>query len=95
MFNRPALVYRCDGTLDGLLCCVFESYVRKEEPMDILEEEGTLFPCREIETDPQKAARVARSLLKISQRVFDLVQEGMLSAMPGRGMVVYRFIRLA
>ena len=98
MFDRPALIYRCEDSLDGLLCCVFESYVRREEPMDIQFQgdwAGSLYPVREIETDPQKAARVARSLFKISERVFDLVRDGMYSAMPHRGMVVYQFIRLA
>ena len=27
------VVYRYDGSFDGFLCCVFESYVRRELPL--------------------------------------------------------------
>ena len=36
MHARSELIYRYDGTLDGLLCCVFESYAHKELPGDIV-----------------------------------------------------------
>lgn len=47
MSHRPAVIYRYDGSLDGLLCCVFQSYTRRETPADIREEalfEGSLYP---------------------------------------------------
>ena len=34
--NQTALSYRYDGTFDGLMCCVFESYMKKELPTEIL-----------------------------------------------------------
>ena len=33
-----SLIYTYDGSLEGLLCCVFESYVQQESPEDILPE---------------------------------------------------------
>ena len=27
------IIYQYDGSFDGLLCCVFESYTQKERPM--------------------------------------------------------------
>ena len=30
------VVYSYDGSFDGLLCCVFESYDRNEMPADVL-----------------------------------------------------------
>ena len=29
MLDRPTVIYRYDGSFEGLLCCVFESYERK------------------------------------------------------------------
>ena len=33
--NYPDLVYIYDGTYEGLLTCIFESFSRKEIPRDI------------------------------------------------------------
>ena len=49
------VAYRYDGSFDGFLCCVFESYVRREVPVQILPEEEaqvSLYPEKWIETDP-------------------------------------------
>ena len=55
------VIYRYDGTLEGFLCCVFESYVNKEPPMGFQgpeELEPTLFPVRWVETDSAHAQRI-------------------------------------
>lgn len=52
-------------------------------------------PARLIETQLAQAGRVARGLLKISERVLGLVQDGMGTDLPDRAMVCYRFIRMA
>ena len=39
MPDRPNLTYQYDGSLNGLLCCVFESYVQREVPSAIRSEE--------------------------------------------------------
>ena len=98
MFDRPAVIYQYDGSLDGFLCCVFESYVRKEEPMDIQsmeEASGSLFPSRPIPTDSGHAARVARWLISISPKVWDTVEDGFLCPLTDREILLYRFIRMA
>lgn len=86
MPDRPTVVYRYDGSFEGLLCCVFESYERKEIPADVLPpEEGQtmLFSTREIETVEEKAARVRAAIpQKIGRDAMRLVQDVFLTCLP-------------
>ena len=36
MYDRSNLIYLYDGSFEGLLCCVFQSYEKKEIPFDII-----------------------------------------------------------
>ncbi len=59
------IVYRYDGSFAGFLCCVFESYTRKEIPSEIVTpetEQPMLFEMRDIPTEKEKARRVAVGL---------------------------------
>ena len=65
MFNRTNLIYRYDGSFDGLLTCIFTCYEQKEWPLDIVSDQNaqdTLCPARTIDTDLVKASRVAAVL---------------------------------
>ena len=79
---RTDLVYRYDGTLDGLMCCVYESYANKEMPAAILgpeDEQVSLLETRNVETDPFRAARVLKSIPgRISEDALYLVERAML-----------------
>lgn len=92
------LVYAYDGSFDGLMCCVFESYRQKEDPCDI--RPGTALPnlferFKTIETDLQKSERVYRSLgVKISPRVQEFIKLGFLTCVPQKELLIYRFLRL-
>ena len=47
-------VYRYDGSFQGFLCCVFESFARREIPAAVCTpqtEQLTLFALRDIPTD--------------------------------------------
>ncbi len=49
MFDRPDVIYRYDGSFEGMLCCVFESFARREIPAWIprrRERQMTLYPER-------------------------------------------------
>lgn len=91
------LIYRYDGTFDGLLCCVFQSFTRRETPAAIFSvEEGqaSLYPERWIETVPAHAARVYASLSqKISQDACDFVRRAFLTCLAEKELYIYRFIR--
>ena len=59
MYYGADVIYRYDGTWEGLLSCVFTSFEKKEMPMDIRcwdEEQTLLLPERMIETDEEHAA---------------------------------------
>ena len=57
------MIYLYDGSFHGFLCCIFESYAKKESPTAIACDEAlsfTLFPTRNIATDSGHALRVLR-----------------------------------
>ena len=59
-------VYRYDGTFQGFLCCIFESYSRKEIPAAVCAPDRgqiSFYDSCEIVTDPARAQRVARAPL--------------------------------
>lgn len=92
------LVYNYDGSFEGLLCCVFESYAKKEIPQNILSPNGQpgLFDsCKFIETDHEKAQRVYDSIpIKISLEAQELVKLGFLTYIPQKELLIFRFLRL-
>ncbi|MBC8545787.1 TIGR03915 family putative DNA repair protein [Clostridiaceae bacterium NSJ-31] len=98
MPDRPAVIYRYDGSFDGLLCCVFESYARRETPLDIRpadDPQAVLFPTHEVPTDADHAQRVFASLQKrISSEAQRQVQYAFLSCADDKALLIYRFIRL-
>ncbi len=98
MSYRTDIVYRYDGTLDGFLCCVYESYANKELPAAILgpeDEQLSLLETREIETDAFRAARVLKSIpARISEDALYLVERAMLTCMPDREKRLLEFLHL-
>ena len=89
-------VYLYDGSFDGFLSCVFDSYVYREEPAHFWDQdsrEPTLFPVREIPTVPAHAERVRMGLGRISPEALWLVIRGFLTCAPDREVILFRFIR--
>ena len=97
MPDGPDVIYRYDGSFDGLLCCVFESYARKELPGDILPPgvtQTTLFPVREIGTDPRRAGRVLASIPRaMGGEAPDFVRRAFLTCLPRREWHILQFLR--
>lgn len=65
MLNRADVIYSYDGTYDGFLCCVFESFLKKEMPHAIITADTpqlSLMATKTIATEPDKAARVRAAL---------------------------------
>lgn len=95
---RTDLVYRYDGTYDGFLCCVFESFYAKEFPCAIERydtAQETLFPKKEIDTDEARAKRVAASIpQKISKEAESLVKRAFLCALEEKELKMLAFLRL-
>jgi probable DNA metabolism protein len=98
MPDGGALIYCYDGTFEGLLCCVFEAFEKKEQPMDVLaadEELPLLLPVRQIETDMTKARRVADSIpQKMGYEVLEFIKDMFLSCHPKKSLLILKFMRM-
>ncbi len=89
------LVYFYDGSFNGFLCCIFESYARKEIPTAITGDEDltlTLFPTRSVPTDPDHAGRVLRKVRKLSSYACELLRLGFLTCAEDREVMLYRLV---
>lgn len=89
------VIYLYDGSFEGFLCCIFDSYVYKEIPLAICKEEElppTLFPCRSVSTDHDHANRVLRKVLKLSPYAGELLRKGFLTCLPEKELHLYRLI---
>jgi len=89
--------YEYDGSFDGFLTCVFESYANHEEAVCFQgPEDGayTLWEARRVETDREKAVRVFRSIdPKMGKGAADLVYRAFLTCLEERELHIYRFLR--
>lgn len=98
MSDGADIIYRYDGTFDGLMCCVFESYVKKEIPSEIitlLDDQISLFPVREIITDTDKSQRIISAFpLKVSSYAYERIQKVFLSCNPQKDLLILKFIHL-
>lgn len=89
-------IYYYDGSFDGFLSCIFESYVNKEIPAAI--ECGgadglTLFDTRVIETAPDHGARVLRKVASCSPDAAVLLRKGFLTCLPEKELHLYRLVK--
>ncbi len=98
MLADAALSYRYDGSWEGLLCCVFESYTAHELPTAILGPEAaetSLFGAKAIVTDAAHAARVERSLPeKLGLEAAELARLAFFTCLPEKELWTLRFLRL-
>lgn len=98
MSGYSELIYCYDGSFDGLLCCIFESYEHKEIPVDILLPEvahSMLFAAKTIPTDAQKAKRVLVSIpKKLGIEALTFVQQAFLTCLPQKELTILLFLRL-
>ena len=83
MPDRANVAYCYDGSFEGLLCCIFESFEKKERPVSIQPEgmgQLTLYPPRAVQTELSKARRVEAGLRrKASDESYRLVELGYYS----------------
>ena len=89
------MIYTYDGSFEGFLCCIFDSYANKEVLTAITDDEDSapiLFPVRAIQTDSGHAGRVLRKLHKLSPYGEELVRRGFLTCMEDREIRLYRLV---
>ena len=91
-------IYTYDGSFEGLLCCVFRSYEKKEIPQNIVPEpdlEPSFYAPVFVETDFQKAQRVKDGVKKVmGKRAYLFVLKGFYTCHPEKDMLILKFIRL-
>lgn len=89
------IIYEYDGSFDGFLCCVYESYMQKENPTGFITGEDlcTLFETRYVLTEQRHARRVYRSFFKNSQDFGPLLQRAWLTCLDNKELALYRLIR--
>lgn len=64
MPDGATVIYVYDGSYEGMLCCVFYSFLRKEIPSGVQTDDNTLLPVFRVPTEPDKADRVAGGIRK-------------------------------
>ena len=94
MMNHE-MIYFYDGSFDGFLCCVFDSYANKEVLTAISRDEDfipTLFASRVIVTASSHANRVFKKVVKVSPYAANLLQKGFLTCMPEKEIHLYHLV---
>lgn len=89
------VVFQYDGTFEGFLCCVFESYVHKEFPIAFCGDEDccSLYEVRFIATEIEKWKRVYNSITARSKAAGNIVRRGFFTCLPDKEQHLYAFIR--
>jgi len=87
------VIYYYDGSLNGFLSCIFDSYANKEVPAGFCTDEDavlTLFDSRTVPTDPEHAGRVLRKVAALSPEAALLLRRGFLTCLPERELCLFR-----
>jgi probable DNA metabolism protein len=90
-------IYIYDGSFEGLLSCVFESYRTKTVPQNIAEEQQHQFTLLDnmitVPTNDEYAARVLKSIdARTNDRAAHIVYQLFLSELPQIEMLIFNFI---
>ncbi len=89
------VIYQYDGSLDGFLCCIYESYVYKEAPAAFCCDEDplSLYEVRTVVTQPAYSQRVSRGIAARSGKALAVVRRSFLTCLPDKELHLYAFIR--
>lgn len=93
------IYYIYDGSFDGLLTCIYESYYRKETPEQILfqedGQENLLVQKIYIERDKDKSQKVYNAIkTKISPQALQNIFYTFLSERADSGSLIYEYVKL-
>lgn len=95
MLVTKDVIYWYDGSYEGFLCCVFESFLNHEVPADVwllTRPEMTMFPQVQVETDLTRAGRVEERINKLGERIRRIVMRGFLNDTDGKEVKLIRFL---
>ncbi len=98
MSGTGHVIYLYDGTLEGMLCCVWTAFSARENPIDIIcfdEEQPTLYEQRVIVTETALADRVQNGIRqKLGPQAEQWVTDAYYSALPRRELAALEFLKL-
>ncbi|MBQ2817020.1 MAG: TIGR03915 family putative DNA repair protein [Clostridia bacterium] len=98
MLNRSDVTYIYDGTFNGLLTCIFESFEKHETPFNIAPADspvGFLISPKEIKTDEIKAQRVVKGIIShMGGRGMEMVEDGYYTCLPDKELVILDFVKM-
>ncbi len=99
MSDRGILIFSYDGTFEGFLSAVFDSFAMKVIPSDIVindDLEPSLLKIHYIETDFEHAKRVETGIReKLGETVLNMVKRAYLFDGEGKENTILRFIKKA
>ncbi|MBE6899128.1 MAG: DNA metabolism protein [Ruminococcaceae bacterium] len=99
MSDRGILIFSYDGTFEGFLSAVFDSFAMKVIPADIVindDLEPSLLKIRYIETDFEHAKRVENGIReKLGETVLNMVKRAFLFDGEGKETAILLFIKKA
>lgn len=89
------VIYHYDGSFEGFLSCVFDSYAHKEIPAGFCSgEDGvfSLFNSRTVLTDPNHAARVLQKVAALSPEAAVLLRRGFLTCLSEKELHLFQVV---
>ena len=99
MYRQADVIYLYDSSWQGFLTCVFHAFDQKEEPFAIWPRQAarpTLYPVRQIATDPALAERVDASIdTKLGPRSRQLISLAFLHGEEDKELDILRFLQFA
>ena len=99
MPDRGILIFAYDGSFEGFLSLVFDSFSMKTVPAEIVifgEEEPSLLKIHEVETNLEHAKRVKKGIEeKLGFSVLNMVEKAFLFDGEGKELDILRFLEKA
>lgn len=91
------VIFQYDGTFEGFLCCVYESYVYKEFPTAFYSDEEycpiSFYSVRSVLTQSEHARRVQQGLHRRSAEALQVLRRAFLTCMADKEICLYAFVR--
>ena len=89
------VIYQYDGSLEGFLCCVYECYAYKEQPVSFCCEDDplSLYEVRTVITREDRSRRVRLGISGRSEKAMTLVRRGFLTCMEDKELRLLALIQ--
>ena len=88
------VIFRCDGTYEGILTAVFSGYRSDDVMIECDNDNMFVFgECTEVVTDLSKSLRVAKGIRKISYEAEYMMYLAALNNNPDRGTDIFYFVK--